>query len=74
MSKMHFYGQKFAYIKKNQLFCSAKLKERKTTMEESVFVKYNTEEERMEALRRMVGLRKVFEAHVREIMAKRTDL
>ena len=35
---------------------------------------YKTEEELMEALRRMVGLRKVFEAHVREIMAKRTDL
>ena len=50
------------------------MKERKTTMEESVFVKYNTEEERMEALRRMVGLRKVFEARVREIMANRTDL
>ena len=50
------------------------MKERKTTMEESVFVKYNTEEERMEALRRMVGLRKVFEARVREIMASHTDL
>ena len=43
-------------------------------MEESVFVKYNTEEERMEALRRMVGLRKVFEARVREIMANHTDI
>ena len=50
------------------------MKERKTTMEESVFVKYNTEEERMEALRRMVGLRKVFEARVREIMANHTDI
>ena len=47
------------------------MKERKTTMEA---VTYKTEEERMEALRRMVGLRKVFEARVREIMAKRTDL
>ena len=39
-------------------------------MDESVFVKYNSEEERLEALRRMVGLRKVFEARVREIMAR----
>ncbi len=31
---------------------------------------YKTEEERLEALRRMVGLRKVFEARVREIMAR----
>ena len=44
--------------------------ERKKTMDESVFVKYNSEEERWEALRRMVGLRKVFEARVREIMAR----
>ena len=37
-------------------------------------VQFKTEEERMEALRRMVGLRKVFEARVREIMAKQPDL
>ena len=43
-------------------------------MDESVFIKYKTEEERMEALRRMVGLRKVFEAKVREIRAKQPDL
>jgi hypothetical protein len=43
-------------------------------MDESVFIKYKTEEEHMEALRRMVGLRKVFEARVRENMAKRKDL
>ena len=36
-------------------------------------IHYNTEEERLEAVRRMVGLRKVFEARVREIMAKQTD-
>ncbi len=47
------------------------MKERTVIMEA---VTYKTEEERMEALRRMVGLRKVFEARVREIMAKRTDL
>jgi hypothetical protein len=43
-------------------------------MNESVFVKYKTEEERLEALRKMVGMRKVFEARVRELMAKRNDL
>lgn len=43
-------------------------------MDESVFIKYKTEEEHMEALRRMVGLRKVFEAQVRELRAKRQDL
>ena len=37
-------------------------------------VQFKTEEERMEALRHMVGLRKVFEARVREIMAKQPDL
>ena len=40
-------------------------------MDESVFIKYNTEEEHMETLRRMVGLRKVFEARVREIWANK---
>lgn len=34
-------------------------------------VVYKTEEERMEALRKMVGLRKVFEERVREIIAKK---
>ena len=38
-------------------------------MNESVFVKFNSEEERMAALRKMVGLRKVWEARVRDIMA-----
>ena len=36
-------------------------------------IRYKTEEERLEAVRRMIGLRKVFEARVREIMAKQTD-
>lgn len=43
-------------------------------MNESVFVTYKTEEERLEAVRRMIGMRQVFEARVREIMAKRKDL
>lgn len=43
-------------------------------MDESVFVKFNSEEERLAALRRMVGLRKVWEAKVREIIAKNPDL
>jgi len=40
-------------------------------MDDSVFVKFNSEEERMAALRKMVGLRKVWEARVRELMAKK---
>ena len=42
-------------------------------MDDSVFVKFNSEEERMEALRKMVGLRKVFEARVNEIMARHPE-
>ena len=37
-------------------------------------VVYKTEEERLEALRKMVGLRKVWEARVRELMAKHPEL
>ncbi len=43
-------------------------------MNENVFVKYETEEERMDAVRRMIGMRQVFEARVREILSKRKDL
>ena len=32
---------------------------------------YKTEEERLEALRKMVGMRKIFEAQAREIYAKK---
>ena len=39
-------------------------------MTEFVPVVYNSEEERMAALRRMVGMRKVFEARVKELMAQ----
>lgn len=34
-------------------------------------IQYKTEEERLAALRRMVGMRKVFEARVREIWANK---
>jgi len=37
-------------------------------------VKFNSEEERLAAKRRMVGMRKEFEARVKELMAQRTDL
>ena len=37
-------------------------------------VTYKTEEEHMAALRKMIGLRKVWEARVREIMAKHPEL
>ena len=43
-------------------------------MNEDVFVKFNSEEERLAALRKMVGLRKVFEERVKEIMAKRNGV
>ena len=33
-------------------------------------VVYKTEEERLEALRRMVGMRKIFEARARELYEK----
>ena len=43
-------------------------------MNDSVFVKFNSEEERLAALRKMVGLRKVWEARVRELMAKHPEM
>ena len=40
-------------------------------MDESVFVKFNSEEERLAALRKMVGMWKIFEARAREIYEKK---
>ena len=40
-------------------------------MNDEMIVKYNSEEERLIALRKMVGLRKVFEARAREMYEKR---
>lgn len=40
-------------------------------MDDSVFVTFNSEEERLEALRKMVGMRKIFEARAREIYEKK---
>ena len=40
-------------------------------MDDELVVKYNSEEERMEALRKMVGMRKIFEARAREIYQQR---
>ena len=63
---------KFAYVIFLLYLCSVKGKiEREITMEAIV---YKTEEERLEALRRMVGLRKIWEAHVRELMAKHPEM
>lgn len=36
-------------------------------------ITYKTNEERLEAIRRMIGLRKVFEVRVREISASTND-
>lgn len=41
-------------------------------MDESVFVKFNSEEERLAALRKMVGLRKIWEARSERFMKKNT--
>lgn len=49
-------------------FAASKVKRKKITMEA---VTYKTEEERLEALRRMVGMRKIFEARAREIYEKK---
>ena len=40
-------------------------------MDESVFVKFSSEEERLAALRKMVGMRNIFEARAREIYEKK---
>ena len=37
-------------------------------------VVYKTEEERLEALRKMVGLRKIWEARIRELMANHPEM
>lgn len=41
------------------------------TMDDEMVVKYNSEEERLEALRKMVSMRKIFEARAREIYQQR---
>jgi len=52
--------------------CSVKgKKERNITMKAVV---YKTEEERLEALRKMVGMRKIWEAHIRELMANHPEM
>ena len=43
-------------------------------MNENVFVKFNSEEERLADLRKMVGLRKVWEARVKELMTQHPEL
>ena len=43
-------------------------------MKENVFVQYNTDEERIAAFRRMIGMRKEWENRVRRIMAQRTEM
>lgn len=40
-------------------------------MDDELIVKYNSEEERMEALRKMVGMRKIFEARAKEMYKQR---
>ena len=52
-------------------FAASKVKGKEITMKAVV---YKTEEERLEALRKMVGLRKVWEARVRELMAQHPEM
>lgn len=40
-------------------------------MNDELIIKYNSEEERIEALRKMVGMRKIFEARAREMYEQR---
>ena len=42
-------------------------------MDDEMIVKYNSEEERLAALRKMVGQRKVFEARAREMYEKKYE-
>ena len=63
-----FLWAKICVYQKKSVILQRKIEIDGTVIMEAVI--YKTEEERMEALRRMVGLRKVFEARVREIMAK----
>ena len=60
--------------KKSCTFAASKVNGKEITMDESVFVKFNSEEERLAALRRMVGLRKVWDARVRELMEKYPEM
>ena len=66
--------KRFFYVKSLYIpnicsnFAASKVKRRDMTMEAIV---YKTEEERIEALRKMVGMRKIFEARAREIYEKK---
>ena len=72
------FGQKIKIYLHNSKKCStfaAEMEEKRNkTMNESVFVEFKSEEERLAALRKMVGLRKVWEARVRELMAKHPEM
>jgi len=61
-------------MSKKCIIFAADLKKKNKTMNESVFVKFNSEEERLAALRKMVGLRKIWEARVRELMAEHPEM
>ena len=56
--------------KKYCTFAASKVKGEKT-MDDELVIKYHSEEERLEALRKMVGMRKIFEARAREIYQQR---
>ena len=66
-----FFLPKPLYIQNICCTFAPNLEERKLTMK---VIKYKNSEERLEAVRRMISLRKVFEDRVREISASKKDL
>ena len=65
------FVKKLCISKKSCTFAPSKVKGKEITMKAVV---YKTEEERLEALRKMVGLRKVWEAHIRKLMAQHPEM
>jgi hypothetical protein len=63
-NKFEIFRKSLVYSKFLLYLCSGIERKGKTTMKT---VTYKTEEERLEALRKMVGMRKIFEARAREI-------
>ena len=70
--KIRIIPKIFAHSKFLLYLCSVKGKRKGNRVMKAVV--YKTEEEHMAALRKMVGLRKVWEAHVRELMANHPEM
>ena len=70
------WGERAEILIRQRFFVKAKTDKEKGENNMYTFapVKFNSEEERLAAKRRMVGMRKEFEARVREIMAKQSEM